>query len=552
MSFDNYLSDILRLAHNARAAGDKKAVTALVERYAREAGVSKPTAYSIFKKQGLIEKRKARADKGTSKVSVEDAQKVARTQQETQRRARHKILYPLNESINVCRELDCITEASDSTYRRALKRIGYDPQFREGDRPYIMLRSLRPGDVLQVDASQPVQWYVSKNGRYELNFQRGLLEYKDDKRREGPLKRYLVTDHKTGAVWPYYVEAKGERAIDYIRIIWEATKYKGDDIPMAGLPRLIYSDPGSGLTATIFQNVFATMGVELKAHEAHHPRSKGTVESSMRRWEEKFELGLIARGIKFFSVEELNVLAFNWAMQRNRTHVNKKLKSPAFPFWTKWLAEHPEYKPVYPPEWETIKRMATGLKKSRRVHAGMQLWYNTRLYILSPLADYSECQKGCEVRFVEDPFAPTDILVMTDDGQRHRIKAQVMEDGVPVDAPVMGREFKSLPDDMATKAYKVVMSLPLPAAQKPADIVAFDNSRTFVNSQAGTAGDIPRHKVSRAQWWDEYVSTWGVHPVIARKTFEARYGEKAAEGYEDEIGVAWHEENAADTDSKQA
>lgn len=534
---DETCGAILREAHEAKLAGVKN-MAPYVARYAAAAKVSRVTAYEAF--GALVAKRKPRSDKGKSKLSDDHALLVAREQLVTQRKKRGKLKSPLSHCKEDLDKMGALPPVSISTVRRRLAELGYDPSHRDTDRPYIQLSDYGPGDVIEVDASQPVFWYLREKGGFKLNLAKEHYEYKPGKQRLGALIRYLVVDHCTGAIWLHYAQAAGERATDFARSCWEAFAYKGDEFPFGGLPRLIYADPGAGLTAELFKSVWEPLGVQIKPHMPGHARATGSAEGSMPVGE-RFELSLMRRGLaEFDNVDDLNELAYEFCRERNETRYFARLKGTRFAAWRRWLVEHPA---TYPPAWDVIERMMTGRVHTRTIERGYLIRYNTRGYMLSSLMHYRECQKGQKIAFIENPYDPLEIYVLTHDGQRHLIRPEVLDEfGRPLSAPKLGVEFKSLPDDMATTARKRALALTPPPSPSGARVISIsDANGQMAQGRDGIMTAAPRLLISREEWWTAYHEAWEVAPAIVKQIFRARYGE-AEEGFADEVGVAWHED----------
>lgn len=538
MSTSYIQAEFLRKAMNARANGEK--TTPHIKAYAREAGISMQAAYKMFGEHGLVDKRKQRSDKGNRKVSAEDASKVHGFVLKAERKTKHKRGLPVGLAVEELQKDGVIPRASVSTYRRALKDQNADVKLRKEDRPFITLRSERPGDVFQVDASQAAQWYLRGT---KLAYDKSIDSYKPEKYKDGQLKRYIVTDHYTSAFWVMYQNAKGERAIDFLKVLHEAMTYKGSNFPMCSIPRLVYSDGGAGLTAEMSQRVFGTLGCKFDHHEKGAPRAKGLVENRHGQWEQRFENLLLARGIMNFTLNELNGMAYEYCLEWNRSIINRRLDygKGATPFaaWHKYFNENPTELDMlrYPPSWERIEDIALSSSYSRVVRGNWTISFNSKMYSLSRLSEYGECQPKSKVVFKKcfDLGRESSIEIITSDGLRHVVDPVVVGmDGRPVDAPVLGKEFKSVPDSLAYKARKKALVAEVE--------VEGENVLHITQKQEPK----PRHNrmLSRPEWIDRYAKEHDVDLATAASAYRSCYGsDDVAEGQECDIGVVWHEDN---------
>ncbi len=548
----------LRLATEARLNGDMGEVKRLRDEYRDADGVSHATACAVWRKAGLAKPRKARADKGKGRIITADhVEALNALEVRSERAQKHKVNLPRTTAVGYLEEQGVVPKASASTWARAQKRTGFTMKHGKWDSPSQIMRSLGPCDVFLVDASQPVQYYPAADGKVELNVKRGLLEYKSEKRRDGALKRYLVVDHSTNAIWAYYAFAKGENAHDFTRALWEAMRYKGEDIAMGGIPRLIYSDPGSALTSQQFKSVFEPFGCELKTHEPGRARSKGGVEVANVWWEAKFEMLLIATGVRNFTLEELNQRAWATCARRNREFIIRRLNppAPADVAWRRYFANHAEAKPlVYPPDWDVVANLMRGREYSRVVNSALRISLDRNSYCLKSLIHYPEVQKDQSIRISKDPLVPGNIVIFTQDGARHSIPPESMDEfGKPVSSPVYGINYKAQPDDAATKAYKHALKTPLPQSQEEQSrVVAFGpNAPELHTVRDGQALRAPTRMVTRAAWWDAYCEAWGVDGPVAMEVYRRLYRD-APEGKEQDIGVAWHEDEELSPDYQES
>ena|GEM_PF-3612734 len=511
----------LREAQKAVERGEK--ITQYVQRYSMESGVSLQAAYKSFGESGVVAPRKPRSDRGDSKLSKDDVLSVAALQERSRRHGKNKRPLPATVAVETLVQDGIVADASVSTYRRQMKAAHLDRQSRDQAPPYTELRSLRPGDVFQIDASQAAQWYLVE-GRFSLDRDGDMMSYKLEKRREAVLKRYIVTDHYTSAFWVYYTYAKGESVSDFIRCLWEGCCHKGEEFPMGGLPRLLYSDKGSALQNAVAESVFSALNVNYHAHLPGNPRAKGTVETRHGWWEARFENRLLALGIKQFSLAQLNELAFQECKRWNETVTVERTGYKPFVLWRKVVDEHPEaFSGVrYPPDWDAMRELMVGKVYTAKVRGDWSVRFEKRLYSLVPLKGYDCAQPGSMIEFCRDSYDVKSIVIDTDDGQRHVLAPVALGlDGRPMDAPVLGIDYKSKPDDMATTARKAALAYKIPDRPLPDRVVALPGAQ-----QANVAETPqPQRMVSRPAWIDAWCEAHpGDAPREAALEYRIRYG----------------------------
>ena len=87
--------------------------------------------------------------------------------------------------------------------------------------------------------------------------------------------------------------------------------------PMQGIPEILYSDAGSGLTSTITSNFLERLGCKFLAHEAGKPSSKGRIEGRIGASKRSFEGALLTHTIS--KIEQVTYFYQRWANYSNLT-----------------------------------------------------------------------------------------------------------------------------------------------------------------------------------------------------------------------------------------
>ena len=191
------------------------------------------------------------------------------------------------------------------------------------------LASLHPNHVWQLDASICVLYYLKnpakgqrghraarhERGRVQQNKPRNLDRIVNDR-----VWSFEITDH-TGWI---YVEYRfgGESAVNFLEVMINAMQERGSADVLHGVPKILFTDPGSALVSASLLNMCRAMGIRTIQHKAHNARATGSVEKARDIIERKFEGGL--RFLRVDDIDELNRLARLWRMKFNRTAIHSR------------------------------------------------------------------------------------------------------------------------------------------------------------------------------------------------------------------------------------
>jgi transposase InsO family protein len=326
--------DLRTLADEIRSAahGTK---TALVERRARELGCSPKTLYAQLKPiMSVLRSRKRRSDAGTTSLNRSELLWVAAAHEETRRQTGTGTL-PLDEVIAVGRangriraeRIDAATgelkPLSTSTVRRGLRQHHMHESALAAATPAARLASLHPNHVWQIDASVSRQFYLADDGTRVMpksEFYRGKpgnFTRIADRR----LWRYIVTDHASGVIEPFYVLG-AESAANLLSALIHAMTQRPTGT-MHGVPKILMADPGSAVNAEATRTFCRSLGVELLVHGVGNARVTGQVEKSHHLVETHFE-ALLKFAEPVRSLEAINRFAQEWAYRHNATRAHTR------------------------------------------------------------------------------------------------------------------------------------------------------------------------------------------------------------------------------------
>lgn len=287
---------------------------AMVEQYAARMGVSVATLYRQLERQvGWDSGRKTRSDKGATRQGIDGLEFVAAAKKVSIRR-NGKETMPTGVAASIADHNGVKIDVSASHLNRLLRARRLDSKTQAQDSPAIGLRSLHPNHVHEVDPSLCLIYY----DRGQQLVIRDDELYKNKLSKLAQLKnkvwRYVLTDHTSGAIIPFYISARGESQkglFEFLMFAWS----KREGRPFHGVPKILMMDPGSANTAHSIRNLLRSLGVELIVNKPRNARAKGSVENAQNIVETHFESRLRFRPAA--SVEEMNVAAFAWANAYN-------------------------------------------------------------------------------------------------------------------------------------------------------------------------------------------------------------------------------------------
>jgi hypothetical protein len=287
---------------------------ALIEHYAGKLGISVATLYRQLEKQvGWDSGRKIRADKGATRQGNAGLEFIAAAKRVGVRQ-NGKRTVPTAVAASIAVQNGVEISVSNPRLNRLMRDRHLDVATQMRDSPAVGMRSLHPNHVHQVDPSLCLVYY--DRGQQIVIRDDELYKNKLSKLAELKLKvwRYVLTDHTSGAIIPFYISAKGESQKNLFEFLMHAWA-KHDGRPFHGVPKMLMMDPGSANTAHSIRNLLKSLQVDLIVNKPRNARAKGSVENAQNLVETHFESRLRFRPAH--SVAELNAAAFAWANAYN-------------------------------------------------------------------------------------------------------------------------------------------------------------------------------------------------------------------------------------------
>lgn len=392
----------------------------------------------------------SRVDAGRRRKAVTDEQlRTVAYLQASSTSLRKGIMMPGKDAIDLAEQNGILERGSvDPSY---LNRWLRDNDGSRTDQalttPHIELRSLGPNHVHQVDFSQAINWKIENN---KLMYEHLIYQNKLPAAGVPRLWRLLVVDHTTGAFFPHYTAAAGETVpalLEGLYRAWTVKRIAGlsveDRYPFKGVPQILMADRGSTTRSGITVSLLQKLGVTLNICEG--ARSKGTVETSHRWWEERFESRFRLQPPP--SIEQLNDWAVDFAARYCAEEQHSRHGLTRSSLW-QWHIQRCGYFRDLKCDFETFKSIALTDPQACKVDGARIIRFKGHKY-RAP----QEFVPGQFVGVQYSPFAYPEIL-MRDVNQPAgpafaAAPIETDEFGYSKGAAIIGQEYKSQPHTRA-------------------------------------------------------------------------------------------------------
>jgi transposase InsO family protein len=359
----------------ARAGRGQK--SAIAQSLAESLGISVPTLYRRVAQVGALPPRRRRSDAGRHGLTRDEAEKIWCLVTETTRLTGTGAL-PVMGAVDILRANGEIVAArldkstgelvplSESAVRRALSVHGYSADEMGAETPAVRLSSPHPNWCWQIDASVSRQFYLADDGARAMarqEYYRGKPNnfVAINSRR---IWRYVVTDHCSGCIEVFYVQGAESGANVIATLIHTMTKRANGT--MHGIPRILMSDPGSGMIASPVRNFLDALGTQFIANQVGNARAKGQVENAQYIVERNFEATL-KLSAPVTSIEQINDLAQVWAYGYNATRMHSRT---GLTRRDGWLRITPDQLVLAPPV-DVLTQLPNAAPKHATVRDGM-------------------------------------------------------------------------------------------------------------------------------------------------------------------------------------
>ncbi|HBT4576363.1 TPA: transposase family protein [Klebsiella pneumoniae] len=448
-------------AADAAIHGEKEAVYRAA---CEELQMSRATLLKKLKGVRMSKPRKQRSDAGKTTLTHDEMLTISGAWLASPRPGNGKKGYSLEDIVDGLRDNGLIIAGRTDTetgeffplsidaISRALRQHRMHPDQLRAPSPALELASLHPNHVWQLDASICVLYYL-KNPAKKAQGDTGLrvmsaAEFNKNKPRNldrivnDRVWSFEITDHTTGWI---YVEYRfgGESAVNFLEVMINAMQERGGADVLHGVPKILFTDPGSALVSASLLNMCRAMGICTIQHKAHNARATGSVEKARDIIERKFEGGL--RFLRVDDIDELNRLARLWRMKFNRTAIHSRHCMSRTDAWLRITEEQL----VKAPAPEICRELAISLPEERTVTGKLRVPFRGKEYDVS---DVPGVFVGDKVMVARNPWSDEEarVVIINDEGFEtfHVINA-IQKDELwqySTSAPVIGEEYRQLPE----------------------------------------------------------------------------------------------------------
>lgn len=430
--------------------GAKAPVTANV---ATMLGCSIQTVYRRLAAAGLELGRKRRHDAGSTSASAEDLRAVSSVLLASQR-DNDKRLWSADRAITEMRANGMITtDLSAGRLLTLLRENELHPEQLNQPSAATTLSTPHPNYLWQIDSSTSVL-YKDKTGQMRLmssdvfykNKPQNIARVVNDL-----ITRYLAVDHTSGNFKGRYYLG-GESADNLIDFFIYAVTKQGDS-PMHGVPKIVYTDQGSGNKSGLWLNFCKALDVRLLRHEAGRANATGSVEKHGDIWERGFEGGFPFMRRESITLDYLNEAGAKWAAVHCATKAHSRHNMTRDAAWLRIRADELRV----PGSAELLRELAVTEPMTRRVSNTQHITltvkgHGNQTYHLGDVPGVSVGGKvTVRVNAYRAPAVDVEVIdAATKEPYWHTVTPEVHDAyGFPVGAPVIGESFSPASKTMA-------------------------------------------------------------------------------------------------------
>ena len=446
------------IAEDFNKATTREARKVTLDYWMKHLNASRDKVYRLAKKGGWSSGRKKRSDAGipTSGVTMDHLLLIAGAKDRACRKfgTNKRYIMPTETAMEVIEERFGIKfNCSASTVNRLLAENNLAARQMKEEIPFMPQKTLFANHVHEIDASVAITYRLDPHGRFSnlrlIDRETNINKIHQLQQIKTKIIRIIIVDHYSGAFYVFYVISDGEKATDFLEGLWRAWTDKGADFPFCGVPKILYTDKGSSLQSFAAGQIFTALDIELITHQAGNPRAKGAVETLMTLVENQFESRL-ADDLPA-TIEEMNARAYRWARELNSYKPHHRHGEKRFVKFTNSINEKTDhYSLRLPPDFETFCELATSAPEERTVNSGRIVkWRKKKIFLGDDFAP-----TGVKVTVVRNIYNPNSLYITYKDQTREFDIPEYDEAGFPVDAPVIGTNFKRRKDTNYQKGQK--------------------------------------------------------------------------------------------------
>ncbi|HSH71567.1 MAG TPA: hypothetical protein VK974_00795 [Methylophilaceae bacterium] len=467
------MDDMRSLARSIDAAkhGQQGAV---IKAAADKYGWSIAKVYRHLMAVGWKSGRKVRADRGTTKQSLETMQDISALLKIGVRK-NGKATMQIPNAVSVLsqngREINVSNGRMSALLRDRNLHLGAQ-RLATAAQP---TQSLHPNHVHQVDPSLCLLYYLP-NGQQHIIRDDQLYKNKLETVAKIKLKiwRYVLTDHNSATIIVRYYQSAGEsqaNLYDFLLYAWQ----KMEGRLFHGVPKILLWDKGSANTAGAIKNALHSLDVNAIEHMAGNPRAKGSVENGNNLVECLFESRLRYEPVE--NVDQLNAAVEGWYNAYNSNTIpnydsrlkRKYMTSPQVRYGLWQMIRKEQLRLL--PDIRLCRMLLSGTDVIRKVTQELTVSYNHPVSQKREHYDVSEISGifiKQEVKISPMVYGDGEVMITFSNYKGEetcQILKPIQADGVTgfrMDAPVIGEEYKSQPDTVIETAGKAAQQQAYP------------------------------------------------------------------------------------------
>lgn len=528
----NLQDELRRIAQQLDAAKHGKK-SAIVDAAMALFGWSQDKLYRELAKIGWVSCRVKRKDAGQTKACT-DMLATAEAMRMLSQRKNGKLIMGTPVARSILSQNGFATDVSVSTLNRLFKQRATANSNIKTDSPSVVMRSLHPNHVHQVDPSLCVIYYMPDGKQYMMESDQ-FYKNKLDNYAKVKLKcwRYVLTDHFSATIIVRYYAAEGENTAnlwDFLCYAWQRQTGR----IFSGVPKLLYWDKGSANQSGAIKNALNELDVAHMAHIKGNARAKGSVEGGNNLVETQFECRLKFEPVN--NVHELNAAVEHWynafnsnsipAQDTRLKRLGMRLPAARYGLWQTIKAEQLRNLP----NPEICQALLSRVPVERTVSQTLTISF--KAHNQAPVCHYSlkDCAGvlvGSKVMVSAKFYSVADVSVLikqADGTQTQHVLSPIAYDpvsGMPLDAPVFGENYQALPDTQAETRRKEADKLAYPGL----DEAAIDKAKDKQVAPFGGLINAHSHLDKAAAAAPGYMQKKGsvITPASAPKTDEPIY-----------------------------
>lgn len=427
----------------------------VIEEYRALTGKSAQTLYRIAARHGYESGRRQRVDKGRTVLTDHQLDLIFAMIQQSGRDRKGAIM-PVEKAL-IDAERNGLIEPgiiSPARLQALLREKKTNARALQAPEPHIPMRSLYPNHVHQVDASVCIQYYLKPGAPLQI-LARDLFyknKFENYARIKRKIIRWVLTDHYSGTIFVKYYQSEGERADDLFDFLCSAWEFKHEKLPFRGVCDILMMDPGAANKSALVVNWLSLLGVRVPPGNPHTPTRNGSVEKGQDIVERWFESGL--RFNPASTIEELNAWALDWCIWYNGERIHTRHGMTRTQCWLRIGQENLRELP----DRELLQALFARPEEERTVSSRYSISfrpagarYARNEYSLRHIPDLAP---GDKVLVVMRPFDWPAIGVKHQGAEYAASPILTDDAGFNLDAAVIDREFKSLPETPVQQAAK--------------------------------------------------------------------------------------------------